>query len=104
MIKSLLSTQAYDIALEAGQPSNVIDISRGRELVTERLLLESAKISLFLSMVNPPRHNETVAQRVERTKSFLFEQFIESGYEGDEAFNLVKNAHAHAYAEFVKVH
>jgi hypothetical protein len=103
MIKSLLSTQAYDIALEAGQPSNVINISRGRELVTERLLLESAKISLFLAMANPPRHNETVAQRVERTKSFIREEFLDSGYDAADTARLLKEAHSAAYCEFVKV-
>jgi hypothetical protein len=83
---------------------NVVGISRGRQLVNHRLLLESAKISLFLAMVNPPSKRESVADRVERTKSFVRDEFLDSGYEPSDADELVRTAHAEAYAEFVKVH
>lgn len=83
--------------------SNVINIQRGRELLSRHALVENAAINLLLAMVNPAREGETVRQRVERTKRFLLDQFTDSGYSIVEADELVREAHAAAYVEFVKV-
>lgn len=98
-MNAILSTQAYDIASE---PSNVINIQRGRDILTERQMIESAKISLFLAMVNPPREGETVADRVNRTKVQVMTMFTESGFDLQEADQMVRTAHSEAYCEFLK--
>jgi acyl dehydratase len=83
--------------------NKITDIQRGRELVARNQLVEAAAINLLLAMVNPHRPGETVRARVERTKQFLLEQIVEAGFSVEEADELIREAHAKAYVEFMKV-
>jgi hypothetical protein len=83
--------------------NNVIHISRGREIIQLNQQIEAARISFLLALVNPVKSGDTIKNRVERTRAFLLNQFVDSGYSEDEAHEYVKDAHSAAYVEFLKV-
>lgn len=84
-------------------PNNIIHISRGREIVKLNQQIEAARISFLLAFVNPVKPGDTIVTRVERTRAFLLNQFVDSGYSEDEAREHVKAAQAAAYVEYLKV-